>query len=128
MFREWTDEDVDGLLGGLLRVGVVLAAIVVLAGGVVYLLRHGTEPAGYGVFYGEPDDFRSPSGILRGALSLRGRGLIQLGLLLLIATPVARVAFSVAAFAIQRDRMYVAITVMVLLLLLFSLFGARLPV
>jgi len=128
LFREWTDDDVDRLLGGLLRVGVLLAAMVVLAGGVVYLIRHGSEPAQYGVFHGEPDDYRSPSAILRGAFSFRGRGLIQLGLLLLIATPVARVAFSVAAFAIQRDRMYVAITAVVLFLLLFSLFGARLPV
>ena len=45
------------------------------------------------------------SGIVQDVLALQGRGIIQLGLLLLIATPIARVAFSVAAFAFQRDRL-----------------------
>ena len=47
----------------------------------------------------------------------RGRALIQLGLLLLIATPVARVAFSVFAFERQRDWTYVGITLFVLAVL-----------
>jgi uncharacterized membrane protein len=53
-------------------------------------------------------------------------GLIQLGLLLLIATPVARVVFSVAGFAIERDWMYVVITLLVLLTLLYSLASSSL--
>jgi uncharacterized membrane protein len=52
---------------------------------------------------------------------LHSRGLIQLGLLLLIATPVARVAFSVLAFAEQRDWLYVSITLVVLAVLVYSL-------
>jgi len=52
--------------------------------------------------------------------------LIQLGLLLLIATPVARVAFSVVAFAMQRDRLYVAVALIVLAVLMYSLMGGRL--
>jgi hypothetical protein len=73
----------------------------VLAGGLAYLSRHGGEAPGYHVFRGEPADLRSLRGILQEAWSLRGRGIIQLGLLLLIATPVARVAFLVYAFAGQ---------------------------
>jgi uncharacterized membrane protein len=65
-------------------------------------------------------------GIVTGALAPWGRGLIPLGLLLLIATPVARVAFSVVAFARQRDATYVAITFTVLALLLYSLFSVHL--
>ena len=49
------------------------------------------------------------------------RGLIQFGLLLLIAVPVARVAFSVVAFALQRDRTYVVVTLIVLAVLLYGL-------
>ena len=49
--------------------------------------------------------------------------MIQLGLLLLIATPVARVAFSLVAFIRQRDRTYIVITTIVLGLLLYSLMG-----
>jgi uncharacterized membrane protein len=57
------------------------------------------------------------------ALRFSSRGVIQLGLLLLVATPVARVIFSVFAFARQRDFTYVVITLIVLGVLLFSLFA-----
>jgi uncharacterized membrane protein len=75
---------------------------------------------------GEPTDLRTLSGIVKDALAFRGRGLIQLGLLLLIATPLARVAFSVVAFAIQRDRLYVGVTLIVLAVLIYSLMGGHL--
>jgi uncharacterized membrane protein len=51
---------------------------------------------------------------------------MQLGLFLLIATPVARVVFSLLAFAIQRDHLYVGITLVVLAVLTFSLTGGQL--
>jgi uncharacterized membrane protein len=113
---------VERVLGNLLRAGVTAAAAVVLAGGALYLARHGTEPTDLKVFHGEPAELRSPAGIVRSALEPRGRGLIQLGLLLLIATPVARVAFSVFAFARERDLTYVVLTLVVLAMLLYSLF------
>jgi len=124
--RQWTNQYVEELIGNLLRVGVTLAAAVVLFGGSVYLARHGRAAPQYRVFMGEPADLRSVSGIVRDALALRERGLIQLGLLLLIATPVARVAFSVAAFAMQRDRLYVVVALIVLAVLMYSLMGGRL--
>ena len=120
--REHSDERVEQFLGNLLRAGVLLAAGVVLVGGVIYLGRHGREPADHKIFHGEPADLRSPTGVVKGALSLRGRGVIQLGLLLLIATPIARVVFSVFAFARQRDWTYVVLTLVVLVVLLCSLF------
>ena len=124
--RQWPDQYVDELIGNVLRVGVTLAAAAVLFGGTVYLVRHGLAAPHYHIFVGEPADLRNVSGIVRDALSLRGRGLIQLGLLLLIATPVARVAFSVAAFAMQRDRLYVAVALIVLAVLIYSLTGGHL--
>lgn len=117
----WTDHDVQILIGNLLRTGVTLAAAVVLFGGGVYLARHGLTAPQYRVFKGEPTELCTVPGIVKGALTLRGRGLIQLGLLLLIATPVVRVAVSVGAFAVQRDRLYVAITLIVLTILVYSL-------
>ena len=123
----WSDERVELFLGNLLRVGVLLAAAVVLAGGAVYLARHGGERADHKLFRGEPEDLREPGGIVADALSMSGRGIIQLGLLLLVATPVARVAFSAGAFARQRDRLYVLLTLFVLAVLLYSLFGAETP-
>jgi uncharacterized membrane protein len=122
----WGDRRVEEVIGDLLRAGVIIAASVVLLGGIVYLIRHGAEAPEYRVFLGEPADLRGISGIIADARALSGRGIIQLGILLLMATPVARVVFSVAAFALQRDRTYVVITLIVLAMLCFSLFGAGL--
>lgn len=119
---ERTDKRIDDIMGLLLRTGVIIAASLVLLGGIVYLVRH-PSPVNYRTFQGEPQQFRTVSGILQGATELTGRGLIQLGLLLLIATPVARVVFSVFAFLYERDWKYVFFTLIVLGLLMFSLFG-----
>ena len=77
----------------------------------------------YRIFQGEPADYRQISGIVRQAVSLRGRGIIQLGLLLLIATPIARVIFALFGFAAEKDRMYTCFTAIVLVILLYSLLG-----
>ena len=122
----WTDEQVELVIGNLLRIGVILSAAVVLTGGIHYLVKYGSTPPHYRVFNGEPTDLRTPGGIVADALQFRSRGLIQLGLLLLIATPVARVAFAAFAFAKQRDRLYVAVAAIVLALLVFSLAGGGL--
>jgi len=123
--QKWTDQYVEELIGNLLQTGVIVASGVVLLGGTIYLTRHGLSAPQYHVFVGEPTDLRTLPGIVRDALTLRGRDINQLGLLLLIATPVARVAFSVAAFAIQRDRLYVVVTLVVLAILLYSLTGGQ---
>jgi uncharacterized membrane protein len=120
----WSDQNVEDLVGNLLRAGVILSAAVVFTGAVVYLSRHGTEAANYRVFRGEPGELRTIPGVLREASSCQGRGIIQLGLLLLIATPVARVALSIVGFAAERDWMYVGFASIVLLILLYSLFGS----
>ena len=124
--RQWSDQNVEVWIGNLLRAGVTLAAGVVLFGACVYLVRHGHETPQYRVFVGAPSELRSVSGIIKDALAFKGRGIIQLGLLLLIATPVARVAFSVVAFAIEHDRLYVVLTLIVLAVLTYSLAGGRL--
>ncbi len=122
--RSWTDRRMDVIIGNLLRSGVLVSALVVLFGGVLYLALQGHSPTDYRVFRGEPSDLRSVGGILRNALALNGSGVIQLGLLLLIATPVARVAFSIFGFAEEHDRMYVVVASIVLLVLAYSLIGS----
>jgi uncharacterized membrane protein len=121
--ENWTDQRMENVLGNLLRAGVLLSALVVSIGGAILLIRHGREPVDFRVFRGEPADLRNLRGIIREALELRGEGIIQFGLLLLIATPVARVAFSIFGFAEERDGMYVAFTLIVFTVLLYSLFG-----
>jgi uncharacterized membrane protein len=116
-------ERMDTIIGNLLRTGVGLAAALVLTGGVIYLSRHGAEAPSYAVFRGEPADLRTLTGIFHDIQFLRGRGIIQLGLLVLIATPIARVAFLAYIFARQRDMLYTVVALIVLALLAFSVFG-----
>jgi len=127
---EWTDHAVELIISKLLLVGVSTASIVVLAGGILFLVRHGHETPQYGVFHGEPAELRTIGGVFRAAWNLEARAVIQLGLGLLIATPVARVVFSLFAFIRQRDGLYVVITSIVLATLLLALFygQASLPV
>ncbi|MGD0218297.1 MAG: DUF1634 domain-containing protein [Desulfobaccales bacterium] len=123
--KAWTDQQMDIIIGVILRTGVIISALVVLLGGVIYLHHFAYNKPLYRVFLGEPSDLRHITGIIRDAMAFKGRGIIQFGLLLLIATPVVRVAFSIVAFALQRDRLYVMVTLIVLGILLFSLIGGR---
>ena len=117
----WSDHAVDQLIGRLLQIGVLLAAAVVLLGAGLLLAQHGGVVADYSVFRGEPELLRSLAAIVRGAMSWNSQAIVQLGLLLLIATPIARVALTLVAFALQRDPTYVVITALVLALLLYGL-------
>ena len=119
----WTDVRIELAVSRILRAGLLVAAALVVAGGALYLTRHGAELPHYRVFEGEPTELVSVASIARDALAGSGRGVIQLGVLVLLATPVARVMFSVAAFALQRDRLYVGVTLVVLTVLAYSLLG-----
>ena len=121
-----TDEHIDRLIGGLLRGGVIVSAATALAGGVWHLVQAGSALPHDRIFHGEPAELRSVRGVLHGVAAGHSESLIQLGLLLMIATPIARVAFSVYAFAAQRDRTYMAITLIVLTALAASLAGFQL--
>ena len=112
------------LISNLLRAGVVLAALVVIGGAVPYLGMHPRARAAYRSFHGEPEYMTTVHGVIAAAFSGDAKAVIQLGLLLLIATPIARVISSAVAFAIEGDRMYVAFTLIVLAVLLYSLFGS----
>jgi uncharacterized membrane protein len=116
-----SDHEVQQAIGGLLRAGVVVAAVVTALGGALLLFQYGGEPVALSTFHGQPAFLMSIGGIVHAALTLNGAAIAQLGLLLLIATPVARVAFTLAAFALQRDRTYVVITAIVLSLLVYAL-------
>ncbi|MDE2126831.1 MAG: DUF1634 domain-containing protein [Armatimonadetes bacterium] len=126
---EWTDYGIEQIIGNLLRAGVLLAAGVLLVGAVMYLVHHGLQsPEKYYFakkFQPPPHALRTVAGVIGAAFHGSARGIMQLGLLLLIATPIARVMFSVYAFARERDRMYVVMTLIVLSILLFSLFSGK---
>jgi uncharacterized membrane protein len=112
-------------IGRTLQAGVVLAALLGLAGGVLYLTRQGGATPDYHVFRGEESALRSPAAIVMAAARGDEKAFIMLGLLVLIATPIVRVLLSVALFAIERDTFYVVITLIVLAILGWSLLGAH---
>jgi uncharacterized membrane protein len=120
---KWDDQRVERMLGVLLQTGVILSGVVVLAGGALYLMRYGQVPAHYDTFDAQRGSLRSILSTGKDALHGDGRAIIEWGLLLLIATPVARVFFSIIAFALERDRLYVLLTLIVLVILLYSLLG-----
>jgi uncharacterized membrane protein len=106
----------------MLRAGVSAAALVVLAGCILYLSQaHGIE-ADYRHFHGVPAPADRVAPIFEGIRHLDSRSIIQLGILLLIATPILRVAYCVFGFAAQRDKLYVLVSTIVLLVLLYSFF------
>ena len=119
-----TDRRLEVILSVLLRTGVLIAAAVVLAGGVCFLAKHGHEQPEYHVFHGTSPIYRSVTGVIHAVGPSNCDAVIQLGLLLLILTPVARVSFSLAGFAWERDRTYVALTAVVLVILIYSLSGS----
>ena len=118
------DQRLEIIVSYLLRVGVGASAVLVLTGGVLYLAAHGSAVADYHTFHGEPAGYRTLSGLLTRETLRHGQGLIQLGLIVLIFTPIARVALSLIVFLSERDRIYVAISAIVLATLLYSFFSA----
>jgi uncharacterized membrane protein len=115
---------VDRLIAYVLRGGVTISVIVVLAGLIITFAHHreyfSSRPA-LGALTNPGAGYpRSIGAVVEGVREGRGQAIVSLGLLLLIATPVARVAVSIAVFVIERDRLYVVITAVVLALLLLS--------
>lgn len=112
----------EKLIGLLLLVGLFASAVTVLGGGVIYLWRHGSSPVHYRVFRGEPSDLRSFAGIWADMKRGSGRGIIQLGLVLLVAVQLVRVALTGTLFLLNREKIFVAITFLVLAMLTYALF------
>ena len=119
------DQRLETAMGRMLQIGVTVAAIVVLDGGVLYLKQFTGPMPDYQRFHGAPTAYESVHGILDGLGSLDSQSLIAFGILLLIATPICRVIFGVVGFSLLRDRFYAAVSVTVLIILMLSLFSRR---
>lgn len=115
------DDRTEHVIGNLLRIGVLAAAAVALLGGVLYLRESAHARPDYSVFAGASSPLRSLADIARGVASHDAEAIIQLGIVLLIATPIARVALTLVAFAMRRDRLYVVVSALVLALLAYGL-------
>ncbi len=119
------DRDMQVIIGWILRIGVVISMSVVFIGGVIYLYHHGHDTPEYRVFTGVPYFIRTTTGIFNGVLNFSGQAIIQTGIILLIATPIIRVAFSAVGFIAEKDYLYTVITLIVLLILVASIFSGH---
>jgi uncharacterized membrane protein len=119
----WNDQKIEQIIGVLLRVGVTLSAALVFVAGVAYLWQNHGVRVSYQQFHGEVAELTSVAGVVRGAANLDVLALMQLGLLILVATPVARVLFAAFAFALEHDRLYVVVSLIVFAVLLATLTG-----
>lgn len=119
----WDDKRIEIWVAAMLRTGVLLAAAIVLTGGVLFLAQHGGQARNdYRHFHGQPAQYASLSGVVHNIGWHDPRSIIMLGLLILIATPVVRVGMCIAGFLMEKDRMYVTVSSVVLAILLYSLF------
>jgi uncharacterized membrane protein len=118
------DADIEKIIGLQLRYGVVIASLIVLMGGILYLVQQGQGAIPpYHTFLGESAGYTSFSQIVNGIGAGQAKGIVQAGVVVLIATPILRIAFSLVGFILEKDRLYIIITAIVLSVMLFSIFG-----
>jgi uncharacterized membrane protein len=115
------DKQLQQLISVTLRSGVLIAVILGLLGGVVFLSSHYGDAVSFGTFTGTQSLFASPKGIVHEAFQPqaqdtvnRGLAIAQIGIICLLLTPIIRVALSIVGFALERDGIYVVITAVVL--------------
>ncbi|MBB6110842.1 DUF1634 domain-containing protein [Mucilaginibacter lappiensis] len=125
MNKTFRDTDMQAVIGWILRLGVLLSMSIIFIGGIIYLYRHGHVTADYHTFKGVPDFVHNTRGILNGIITFRGRAIIQAGIILLIATPIIRVIFSAIGFILEKDYLYIGITVLVLLIIMASMLSGH---
>ena len=114
------ERQLEMAMGRMLQIGVTIAALVVFIGGVIYLAQNGGSPRDYQRFHAATPATTTIAGIVAAASRLDPRGIMDFGILLLVATPVCRVLFGVIGFAWLRDKLYTAVSLIVLCVLAFS--------
>jgi uncharacterized membrane protein len=118
-----SDYDIESVMGSLLITGVIISGSLILFGGIYYLIQMGFSVPHFKTFKGEPSNLRSVKQIFKGVTHFDSLSIIQLGLLLLIATPISRVVFSVIGFLFEKDYLYVIISLIVLAIIGYSIFS-----
>jgi uncharacterized membrane protein len=123
--NKFKDRDMQVIIGWILRAGVTISMLIVFIGGIIFVYRHGHSIPDYSKFKGVPYFIHNTGGVISGALNFKGQAIIQLGIMLLIATPILRVAFSAIGFILEKDYLYTALTIVVLLIILASMLSGQ---
>jgi len=119
------DTDMQVVIGWVLRIGVIVSISIVFFGGIIFLYRHGQEVVDHRKFVGIPNFIQSFKGIMYGIITFRGQAIIQFGIILLIATPILRVIFSTIGFVLEKDKLYIFISLLVLLIIFASMLSGH---
>lgn len=120
--EKFGEKDFQTIIGNLLRYGVWISLSVAFIGGIVYLMHHGSEIEDYSVFKeNDRNIFEVIAAVYRGAIQGNGAYLIFVGIILLFLTPVFRVLLSLFSFILEKDYLYVVITLIVILIIITSI-------
>ena len=122
---KFKDTDIQSLIGHVLRGGMIISISVVFFGGIIFMYRHGHSIPDYKIFRGIPTFLQSPGSLVNAAFNFKGQAIIQLGIILLIATPILRVIFSTIGFVLEKDYLYVGISLLVLLIIFTSMMSGH---
>jgi hypothetical protein len=120
--------DIQQLIGNTLRWGVILACLLATIGGVYYLMEHGLDPVpDYRHFdiasAAAQTNYTTLGGLWQGILHGDAASCVQVGVIVLILTPIARVVLSLFDFIVEQDWLYVSITAIVLVVIISNSLG-----
>ncbi|KAA5537389.1 DUF1634 domain-containing protein [Taibaiella lutea] len=118
--KSFQDKDLQSFIGNLLRVGVLTAMTIVVIGIVLYMFQYGHETIHYSTFKAE-NAFKFADFYQR-LMSGNSSAIMELGVIVLIVIPIARVLFTMIGFWLEKDRMYTIIAFIVLCIIAYSLF------
>ncbi|KRD10647.1 hypothetical protein ASE21_11235 [Flavobacterium sp. Root901] len=120
--EKFGEKDFQSIIGNLLRYGVWISLSVAFIGGIIYLMHHGNDVEDYSVFKeNDQNIFEVIKTVFNGVASGSGEYLIFFGVILLFLTPVFRVLLSLFSFIIEKDYLYVVITLIVIMIIITSI-------
>ncbi len=114
------DDKLELLLSNLLKIGVIISGIITFIGAILFLFQHGFEISNYHDFKPHPFHLSDLNSFFRSIISFRPESIMELGLLILIATPVLRVFLSFLAYSFQKDYMYIIFSLIVLMVMVIG--------
>ncbi|MBO9585054.1 MAG: DUF1634 domain-containing protein [Flavobacterium sp.] len=120
--EKFGEKDFQTIIGNLLRYGVWISLSVAFIGGIVYLIHNGNQIEDYSVFKeNDRNIFEVIAAVYNGAIQGNGESLIFTGIILLFLTPVLRVLLSLFSFLLEKDYLYVGITLIVIMIIIISI-------
>ncbi|EJG02435.1 DUF1634 domain-containing protein [Flavobacterium sp. F52] len=120
--EKFGEKDFQTIIGNLLRYGVWISLSVAFIGGIVYLIHNGSQIEDYSVFKeNNRNIFEVIAAVYNGAIQGNGESLIFTGIILLFLTPVLRVLLSLFSFLLEKDYLYVGITLIVIAIIIISI-------